>query len=105
MVDPQPYLEFNYLVKNAKAVITDSGGVTEEATVLGVPCMTLRNSTERPETVTVGTNQLIGTDPSGLEPALNNLFAGKWQKGDIPEKWDGKTAERIVLILEKLLCQ
>ena len=104
IVDPQPYLEFNYLVKNAKAVITDSGGVTEEATVLGVPCMTLRNSTERPETVTVGTNQLIGTDPSGLEPALNNLFAGKWQKGDIPDKWDGKTAERIVLILEKLLC-
>ena len=105
MVDPQPYLEFNYLVKNAKAVITDSGGVTEEATVLGVPCMTLRDSTERPETVTVGTNQLIGSDPSGLEPALNNLFAGKWQKGGIPDKWDGKTAERIVLILEKLLCQ
>ena len=105
MVDPQPYLEFNYLVKNAKAVITDSGGVTEEATVLGVPCMTLRNSTERPETVTVGTNQLIGSDPSGLESALNNLFAGKWQKGGIPDKWDGKTAERIVLILEKLFCQ
>jgi UDP-N-acetylglucosamine 2-epimerase (non-hydrolysing) len=105
IVDPQPYLEFNYLVKNAKAVITDSGGVTEESTVLGVPCMTLRNSTERPETVTVGTNQLIGTDPSGLEPALNKLFAGKWQKGGIPDNWDGKTAERIVLILEKLLCQ
>lgn len=105
MVDPQPYLEFNYLVKNAKAVITDSGGVTEEATVLGVPCMTLRDSTERPETVTVGTNQLIGTDPSGLEPALNKLFSGKWHKGGIPDKWDGKTAERIVLILEKLLCQ
>ena len=105
MIDPQPYLEFNYLVKNAKAVITDSGGVTEEATVLGVPCMTLRNSTERPETVTVGTNRLIGTDPSALEPALNNLFAGKWQKGGIPEKWDGKTAERIISVLEKLLCQ
>ena len=105
IVDPQPYLEFNYLVKNAKAVITDSGGVTEEATVLGVPCMTLRDSTERPETVTVGTNHLIGTDPSALEPALNNLFAGKWQKGGIPDNWDGKTAERIVLILEKLFCQ
>ena len=105
LVDPQPYLEFNYLLNNAKAVITDSGGVTEEATVLGVPCMTLRDSTERPETVTVGTNQLIGTDPSGLEPALNNLFEGKWKEGNIPEKWDGKTAERIVLILEKLLCK
>ena len=73
MVDPQPYLEFNYLVKNAKAVITDSGGVTEEATVLGVPCMTLRDSTERPETVTVGTNQLIGTDPSGIRTCFEQL--------------------------------
>ena len=104
MVDPQPYLEFNYLVKNAKAVITDSGGVTEEATVLSVPCMTLRDSTERPETVTIGTNQLIGTDPKALEPAFNKLFLGKWPQGRIPEKWDGKTADRIVSILEKLLC-
>lgn len=104
LVDPQPYLEFNYLVKNAMAVITDSGGITEESTVLGVPCMTLRDSTERPETVTVGTNQLLGTDPSALEPALNKLFDGKWQKGSIPEKWDGKTAQRIVSILENLFC-
>ena len=78
--------------------------MTEEATVLGVPCMTLRNSTERPETVTVGTNQLIGTDPSSLKPALNNLFEGKWKKGKIPKKWDGKTAERIISVLEKLFC-
>ena len=77
MVDPQPYLEFNYLVKNAKAVITDSGGVTEEATVLGVPCMTLRDSTERPETVTVGTNQLIGTDPSGIRTCFEQFVRGK----------------------------
>ena len=62
-VDPQPYLEFNYLVKHAKAVITDSGGVTEETTVMGIPCITMRNTTERPETVTLGTNELIGTDP------------------------------------------
>ena len=66
-VDPQPYLEFNYLVKHAKAVITDSGGVTEETTVMGVPCMTMRNTTERPETVTMGTNELIGTDPAQIE--------------------------------------
>lgn len=104
IVDPQPYLEFNYLVKKAKAVITDSGGVTEETTVLGVPCMTLRDSTERPETVTVGTNQLIGTNPKALEPALSKLFDGKWQEGKIPKKWDGQTADRIVFILEKLLC-
>ena len=65
-VDPQPYLEFNHLVRHAKAVITNSGGVTEEATVMGVPCMTLRDTTERPETVTVGTNDLSATDPARL---------------------------------------
>mgnify|MGYP000255701025 CR=1 FL=1 len=103
LVDPQPYLEFNWLVKHAKAVITDSGGITEETTVMGVPCMTLRDSTERPETVTIGTNELIGTDPAALKPALDRLFAGKWKKGGIPPNWDGKTAERIVGHLEKLL--
>ena len=102
-VEPLSYLEFNYLVKHSKAVITDSGGITEETTVMGVPCMTLRDSTERPETVTVGTNELLGTDPSALEPAFERLFAGEWKKGGIPEKWDGKTAERIVAILEKAL--
>ena len=103
LVDPQPYLEFNYLVQNAKAVITDSGGITEETTVMGVPCLTLRDSTERPETVTTGTNELIGTDPAALAPALETLFAGRWKKGGVPEKWDGKTGERIVAILEALL--
>lgn len=103
LVDPQPYLEFNFLVKNSKAVITDSGGITEETTVMGVPCLTLRNSTERPETVTIGTNELIGTDPAALAPALNRLFAGQWKKGAIPERWDGHTGERIVQVLEQLL--
>lgn len=103
LVEPQPYLEFNYLVKYAKAVITDSGGITEECTVMGVPCMTLRNSTERPETITLGTNELIGTDPGKLAPALERLFAGQWKKGSIPEKWDGKTGERIVQLLEQIL--
>lgn len=102
-VEPQPYLEFNYLVRHAKGVITDSGGVTEETTVLGVPCVTLRNTTERPETVTVGTNELIGTDPAALEPALARLFAGQWKKGGIPELWDGRTGERIAAALERLL--
>lgn len=103
LVDPQPYLEFNWLVKHAKGVITDSGGITEETTVMGVPCLTLRDNTERPETVSLGTNELIGTDPTRLRPALDRLFAGAWKRGTIPEKWDGKTAERIVAALETLL--
>jgi UDP-N-acetylglucosamine 2-epimerase (non-hydrolysing) len=103
LVDPQTYLEFNYLVKHAKAVITDSGGITEETTVMGVPCLTLRDSTERPETVTIGTNELIGTNPAALGPALDKLFAGQWKKGAVPEKWDGRTGERIVQVLEHLL--
>jgi len=103
LVDPMSYLEFNYLVKHAKCVITDSGGITEETTVMGVPCMTLRDSTERPETVTIGTNELLGTDPAALGPAFERLFAGEWKKGAIPEKWDGKTAERIVSVLERIL--
>lgn len=102
-VDPQGYLEFNYLVKHAKGVITDSGGITEETTVLGVPCLTLRDNTERPETVTTGTNELIGTDPTKLAPALARLMANQWKKGTVPEKWDGKTAERIVSELLQIL--
>ncbi len=103
LVEPQPYLEFNYLVKHAKAVITDSGGITEETTVMGVPCITLRDSTERPETVTIGTNELIGTDPAKLQPALDRLFAGQWKRGGIPALWDGRTGERIVAVLERIL--
>lgn len=92
---PLGYLEFNYLVERAKAVITDSGGITEETTVMGVPCMTLRNSTERPETCTIGTNMLLGTEPAALGPAMDLLFSGNWKQGSIPPLWDGHTAERI----------
>jgi UDP-N-acetylglucosamine 2-epimerase (non-hydrolysing) len=102
-VEPQPYLEFNYLVKHAKAVITDSGGITEETTFMGVPCLTLRDNTERPETVTIGSNELVGTDPLRLKPYLNKLFDNKWKSSTIPEKWDGHTGERIVAALETLL--
>lgn len=101
-IEPLSYLEFNYLVKHSKAIITDSGGITEEATVLGIPCMTLRESTERPETCDVGTNELLGVNPEMIEPALNKLFSGNWKKGSIPEKWDGKTSSRIVDHLEGL---
>jgi UDP-N-acetylglucosamine 2-epimerase (non-hydrolysing) len=101
--EPMGYLEFNYLVKNARVVITDSGGITEETTVMKVPCLTLRDSTERPETCTVGTNKLIGTDPSKLIEPLKDIFAGNWKKGEIPELWDGKTADRIAEILERIV--
>ena len=102
IVEPMGYLEFNYLVERAKAVVTDSGGITEETTVMGVPCITLRDNTERPETCTVGTNELIGTNPAAIKPALDKLFAGEWKKGAIPELWDGHTAERIIAILADL---
>ena len=102
IVEPMGYLEFNYLVERAKAVVTDSGGITEETTVMGVPCITLRDNTERPETCTVGTNELIGTNPAAIKPALDKLFAGEWKKGAIPKLWDGHTAERIVDILSAL---
>lgn len=99
-VEALPYLEFNFLVERAKAVITDSGGITEETTVMGVPCMTLRDSTERPETINQGTNELLGVDPKAIAPAMAKLYRGEWKRGAIPELWDGKTANRIV---EKLL--
>lgn len=95
-VPPLSYLEFNYLVQNSFAVITDSGGITEETTVMGIPCLTLRDNTERPETCTIGTNELIGTNPENLKPSLVKLFQGNWKKGGIPELWDGKASERIV---------
>ena len=102
MIEPLGYLEFNYLVERSFAVITDSGGITEETTIMGIPCMTLRDNTERPETITIGTNELLGTNPQAIKPAMNKLFEGNWKKGGIPELWDGKTAERIVSQILKL---
>lgn len=102
MTEPLGYLEFNYLVERARVVITDSGGITEETTVMSVPCMTLRDSTERPETVTMGTNELIGTNPDAIAPAMKKLLSGDWKKGSIPPLWDGHTSERIIEIITKL---
>lgn len=99
---PMGYLEFNYLVKHSKAVITDSGGITEETTVMKIPCLTLRDNTERPETITEGTNELVGTNPQNIKPVLEKLFLGKWKQGGIPELWDGKAAERIVNVISNL---
>ena len=102
VVEPLPYLEFNFLVKNSLAVITDSGGITEETTVLNIPCITLRDNTERPETIEIGTNELIGTDPNSTAPTLKKLYSNKWKKGRIPELWDGQTSRRIINQIIKL---
>ncbi len=98
-IEPQAYHEFIYLIKNAKSIITDSGGITEEATYLNIPCITLRNTTERPETVNIGTNELAGEDPLKLESLIGKITNNEWKKGKIPERWDGKTSKRIVDIL------
>lgn len=98
-IDPLGYLEFIYLLKFSKAVITDSGGITEEATVLNIPCLTLRDTTERPETVEIGSNELVGSDPNNLVYYLEKLAQGRWKQGAAPEFWDGRTSERIVDIL------
>lgn len=95
-VNPLGYLEFNFLVKHAFAVITDSGGITEETTVLNVPCLTLRDSTERPETCDIGTNVLVGSDVEKINTTFNILLSGTWKQGKIPELWDGKAAKRII---------
>ncbi|WP_215226586.1 non-hydrolyzing UDP-N-acetylglucosamine 2-epimerase [Echinicola shivajiensis] len=100
--EPLSYLEFNYLVKNAKAVITDSGGITEEASVMNVPCLTLRDNTERPETIELGTNELVGTDPAKLQPYLEKLLSGTWKQYQGIPLWDGKTAMRIVEKLQEV---
>lgn len=99
IIEPLGYLEFNYLVQHSMAVITDSGGITEETTVMHVPCLTLRDNTERPETCSIGTNMLVGTNPDNIKPALDRLFSGEWSHGDIPQLWDGHAAERIVEVL------
>jgi len=95
-VNPLGYLEFNYLVKHAFAVLTDSGGITEETTVMNVPCITLRESTERPETCDIGTNVLVGNNSVKIAEAIKLLFSGDWKQGQIPELWDGQASKRIV---------
>ena len=101
-VPPQGYLNFIYLVKNAYAVLTDSGGITEETTILNVPCITFRDSTERPETCVMGTNVLVGQNPALIEQAFNNLNNAKWNNAQEIPLWDGKAATRIVQSLIRL---
>ena len=99
VVSPLSYLEFGYLTAHAKGIVTDSGNVAEEATFNGVPCITLNSYTEHAETVKLGTNVLVGEDPKALGEALNTLKEGKWKHASIPERWDGRSADRIVSIL------
>ena len=99
LVEPQSYLEFIYLVNSSKGIITDSGGITEEATVLNIPCITMRETTERPETITYGTNVLVGNDLSNLQKKVIDIIDGNWKTATIPERWDGRSAERIVDIM------
>jgi UDP-N-acetylglucosamine 2-epimerase (non-hydrolysing) len=99
--EPLSYLEFNFLVQYAKLVITDSGGITEETTIMQIPCMTLRDTTERPETVEVGTNELVGTNPDNIRGYIEKLMIGNWKTGRTPDLWDGKAGQRIISILNK----
>ncbi|MBI3587151.1 MAG: UDP-N-acetylglucosamine 2-epimerase (non-hydrolyzing) [Ignavibacteriales bacterium] len=99
LVDPVGYLDFLNLMEHSQLVLTDSGGIQEETTYLGIPCLTLRENTERPITVEIGTNQLCGLDVERIVHASFDVFEGKTKHGSVPEFWDGKTAERIATIL------
>ena len=99
ITEPIGYLDFISLIKNAEVILTDSGGIQEESTYLGVQCVTLRTSTERPVTVEVGTNHLVGDNFAEAERVVNEILDGKKKTGKIPELWDGKAAERIVEII------
>lgn len=99
VVSSLPYLEFGWLTAHARGIITDSGNIAEEATFNAVPCITLNSYTEHQETVTVGSNVLVGENAEKLQEALTQMIAGEWKKSSLPDRWDGRTAERIVQIL------
>jgi len=99
MLDPLPYVDFLGLQLRAQAVITDSGGIQEETTYLGIPCLTVRENTERPVTVVLGTNTLVGRDPAKLRCELGLILEGKAKKGTVPPMWDGHTGDRIAAIV------
>ncbi|HKY22395.1 MAG TPA: UDP-N-acetylglucosamine 2-epimerase (non-hydrolyzing) [Vicinamibacterales bacterium] len=101
MVDPLGYLEFLSLEREASVVITDSGGVQEETTFLGVPCLTMRSNTERPITVTEGTNMLLGQDVSRLVDEVDRILSGNWKVGSVPALWDGQAGRRIAEVISR----
>jgi UDP-N-acetylglucosamine 2-epimerase (non-hydrolysing) len=99
LLPPLGYLEFLWLMSKSTAVLTDSGGIQEETTFLRIPCMTLRDNTERPVTVELGTNQLVGLDLQKILSSLDRIMNGEWQAGVVPQLWDGRSAERVVEVL------
>jgi UDP-N-acetylglucosamine 2-epimerase (non-hydrolysing) len=103
VTEPLGYLDFLGLMESARLVLTDSGGIQEETTVLGVPCLTLRENTERPVTVTDGTNRLVGTDPAAIRTAVDEILDGGVQPKGCPDLWDGRAAARIADVLEREL--
>jgi len=105
VLPPLGYLEMLGLMREAKLVLTDSGGIQEETTALGVPCLTLRTSTERPITIDEGTNTLVGPDPDAIRAAFADVIAGRGKAGRIPEYWDGRAARRIAHRLQGWLPQ
>jgi UDP-N-acetylglucosamine 2-epimerase (non-hydrolysing) len=102
LCEPLDYFSFQKLVKDSLMIITDSGGIQEESTFLGVPCLTLRPNTERPVTVTLGTNELIPFDEKLIESKIESVENGTYKKGQIPPMWDGKATERIVKVVSEL---
>jgi len=102
LAEPLPYLDFVRVMANARCVLTDSGGIQEETTALGVPCLTLRTNTERPVTVSRGTNRVVGVEPDAIVSAWREVAEGRWPAGELPELWDGKAAGRIVRVLTKV---
>jgi UDP-N-acetylglucosamine 2-epimerase (non-hydrolysing) len=103
LVDPMGYLEFLALTSQARLVFTDSGGLQEETTVLGIPCLTVRENTERPITVDVGTNLVVGTEPARIQQAAERILDGHEKKGRVPDLWDGRSGERIAQVYEEFL--
>jgi len=101
LVEPQGYLDFLRLMSAARLVLTDSGGIQEETTALGVPCLTLRENTERPVTVSEGTNTIVGSDPERIRTEVAEVLAGRGKRGRRPALWDGRAAERIADVLER----
>ncbi|MEW6536914.1 MAG: UDP-N-acetylglucosamine 2-epimerase [Candidatus Auribacterota bacterium] len=101
LIEPIGYVQFLALQRQARLVITDSGGIQEETTFLGVPCLTVRENTERPVTITIGTNVLVGQNMSRLKEEVERILSGTGRKGSVPPLWDGKASERIAAIVEQ----